>query len=177
MIGERAAAKLFSTGHNGGHDARRYLVTLNMNYRRWAVVCTVLVGSIVAVVGYVTGAVVSAAIFVVIQGLVLALLLWLTRPSDSAAHLSHAAAQAAASDGDVIVYWMPDCIYCDLLKRGLGSGRHDVSWVNISSDAEAAEFVTTQRDGNETVPTAVTGAGQMINATPAAIKAQLRAAS
>ena len=51
-----------------------------------------------------------------------------------------------------------------------------MSWVNILKDSEAAEFVTTHRDGNETVPTAVTGSGRMINATPAAIKAQLRAA-
>ncbi len=58
----------------------------------------------------------------------------------------------------------------------MGDARHDVSWVNILKDAEAAEFVTTHRDGNETVPTAITGAGQMIDATPAAIKAQLRAA-
>lgn len=42
-------------------------------------------------------------------------------------------------------------------------------------DAEAAEFVSTYHDGDETVPTAVTGAGEMIAATPAAIKAQLGA--
>ena len=48
-----------------------------------------------------------------------------------------------------------------------------MSWVNIWKDPAAAEFVTTYRDGNETVPTAITGAGQMIDATPAAIKAHL----
>ena len=68
-------------------------------------------------------------------------------------------------------------MFCDRLELGLGRARHDVSWVNISRDSEAAEFVTTYRDGNETVPTAVTGAGEMIDATPAAIKAQLEAAS
>jgi mycoredoxin len=68
-------------------------------------------------------------------------------------------------------------MHCDRLKLGLGRARHDVSWVNILKDAEAAAFVTSYRDGNETVPTAVTGAGVMIDATPAAIKAQLGAAS
>jgi glutaredoxin len=101
----------------------------------------------------------------------------MTRPGDEGRQLSHAAAQAAAGDDDVIVYWMPGCIYCDLLKRGLGSARDDVTWVNIVDDAEAAEFVTTYRDGNETVPTAVTGSGEMIDPTPTAIKAQLVAAN
>ena len=66
-------------------------------------------------------------------------------------------------------------MFCDRLKLGLGSARHDVSWVNILKDSEAAAFVSTYRDGNKTVPTAVTGAGKMIDATPAAIKAQLGA--
>lgn len=64
-------------------------------------------------------------------------------------------------------------MFCDRLKLGLGSARHDVSWVNILKDPEAAEYVAALRDGEETVPTAVTGAGVMIDATPAAIKAQL----
>jgi len=50
-----------------------------------------------------------------------------------------------------------------------------VSWVNILRDSEAAEFVTIFGGGNETVPTAVTGAGEMIDATPTAIKARLGA--
>ena len=73
----------------------------------------------------------------------------------------------------MIVYWRPGCVYCDRLKLGLGATRRDVTWVNIRRDPEAAEFVTTHRDGYETVPTAVTGAGQMIDANPEAIRAQL----
>ena len=52
-----------------------------------------------------------------------------------------------------------------------------MSWVNILKDSEGAEFAASYHNGNETVPTAVTGAGEMIDATPAAIKAQLEAAS
>lgn len=48
-----------------------------------------------------------------------------------------------------------------------------MSWVNIWKDDEAAEFVASYRDGNETVPTAVTGSGTMVEAVPSAIKAHL----
>jgi hypothetical protein len=68
-------------------------------------------------------------------------------------------------------------VFCDRLKLGLGSARHDVSWVNILKDSEAAEYVANLRDGTETVPTAVTGAGVVIEPTPAAIKAHLDAAN
>ncbi|MGH1492144.1 MAG: glutaredoxin family protein [Acidimicrobiales bacterium] len=151
-------------------------MTLNMNYRGWSVVCAILIGSTVAIIGFVSGAVETAAIFLAIQGTVLGFLLWWTRPGDGPSYNSHAEALAAAGESDVIVYWMPDCIFCDLLKRGLGRARQQVSWVNILSDPEAADFVRTYRDGDASVPTAVTGSGQMINATPAAIKAQLRMA-
>ena len=68
-------------------------------------------------------------------------------------------------------------MFSERLKLGLGRARHDVSWVNILKDSEAAEFVANCHDGNHIVPTAVTGAGVMIDATPAAIKAQIRATS
>ncbi|MGB5759947.1 MAG: hypothetical protein WBM50_23745 [Acidimicrobiales bacterium] len=45
--------------------------------------------------------------------------------------------------------------------------------MNIWQDPEAARFVAGHRDGNETVPTAVTGAGVMVVAEPEAIKAHL----
>jgi hypothetical protein len=136
-----------------------------------------MAGLVVVVINYIQGDAVFATILLALLGLLLGLLLWWTWPGRGGAHISHAAAQAAASDGDVIVYWRPGCVFCDRLKLGLGSARHDVSWVNILKDSEAAEFVTICRDGNVIVPTAVTGAGVVIDATPAAIKAQLGAAS
>lgn len=51
-----------------------------------------------------------------------------------------------------------------------------MSWVNILRDPDAAEFVAAHRDGNLEVPTVVTGAGDMIDATPDAIKAYIRTA-
>jgi mycoredoxin len=147
------------------------------DYRRNIGVSAVLAGLIVVVSNYIQGDVVFATILLVLLVFLLSLLLWWTWPSRGGPHASHAAAQAAAGDGDVIVYWRPCCRYCDRLKLNLGSARHDVSWVNILRDSEAAEFVTTYRDGSQTVPTAATGAGEMIDATPAAIKAALGAAS
>jgi glutaredoxin len=144
-----------------------------VDYRQWIGGSAVMAGLVVAFVNYLQGDVVLATVILVLAGLLLGLLVWWTRPSRGSAHISHAAAQAAAGDGDVIVYWRPGCIYCDRLKLGLGSARHEVSWVNISKDPEAAEFVTTHGDGNETVPMAVTGGGEVIDATPAAIKARL----
>ncbi|MGH1488873.1 MAG: hypothetical protein ACRBK7_05670 [Acidimicrobiales bacterium] len=58
---------------------------------------------------------------------------------------------------------------------GLGSAKNDVSWVNIWQDTEAAAYVTTHRDGNETVPTAVTGAGRLLESDAKTIKAHLAA--
>ena len=82
-------------------------MTMQMDYRRWTIVSALAVGLAVASIGYLSGAVVSAAIFLLIQGLVVGLLLWWTRPREDLPQLSHAAAQAAAGADDVIIYWMP----------------------------------------------------------------------
>ncbi|MGF1597410.1 MAG: glutaredoxin family protein [Acidimicrobiales bacterium] len=147
------------------------------DYRRNIGFSAVVAGLIVVVINYLQGDVVFATILLVLLLFLLSWLLWWTRSNRGGPHISHAAAQAAAGDNDVIVYWRPGCRYCDRLKRGLGSARHDVSWVNISRDPEAAEWVAAHRDGSHSVPTAVTGAGRLIDATPSAIRAQLGAAS
>ena len=79
---------------------------MNMDYRLWIGVSAILAGLIVVVIGFIQGDVVFATILLVVLGLLLGLLLWWTRPSGGP-HISHAAAQAAAGDGDVIVYWTP----------------------------------------------------------------------
>lgn len=58
---------------------------------------------------------------------------------------------------------------------GLGSAKRKVTWVNIWQDADAAAFVASHRDGNETVPTAVTGSGELLDADAGTIKAHLAA--
>jgi mycoredoxin len=58
-----------------------------------------------------------------------------------------------ASEHPVVIYWRPGCIYCLRLRCRLRrAGRH-ATWVNIWRDEEAAAFVRSVNDGNETVPT------------------------
>ena len=78
-----------------------------MDYRQWFGASGVLAGLTVVVINFVQGDTVFATILLVLLGLLLGLLIWWTRPSRGGPHISHAAAQAAAGDGDVIVYWRP----------------------------------------------------------------------
>jgi mycoredoxin len=144
-----------------------------VDYRRWVGASGVMAALVVAGINFIQGDVAFAAMLLVLLGVLSGVLFWLARRSREGPHTSHAVAQAAAGDGDVIIYFRPGCLHCDRLKLGLGRARHDVSWVNILKDTEAAKFVAGYRGGHEAVPTAVTGAGAMIDATPAAIKAQL----
>jgi len=80
---------------------------MNMDYRRWIGVSAILSGLIVVVIDYIQGDVLFATILLVVLGPLLGLLLWWTQPSRGGPHVSHAAAQAAAGDGDVILYWAP----------------------------------------------------------------------
>lgn len=146
----------------------------SMGYPQWIGAAGVTIAFVFMVLNFIQGDMVLATILLAQFALLFGALLWWARPSRGA-HISHAAAQEATRGDGVIVYWRPACMHCDRLKLGLGSTRHHVSWVNIWKDAEAAEFVATHHDGHQTVPMAVTGAGKIIDATPEAIKAQLKA--
>jgi glutaredoxin len=131
----------------------------------------VVTGVVVIAMSAADGSWISAAVLLTL----LAALAWWAWPARRGRHMSHQEAQAAAGDGDVIVYWRPGCTYCTRLQLRLRGVGRDVSWVNIWQDPEAAAFVASQWDGNETVPTAVTGAGAMIPATADSIRTQLAA--
>jgi hypothetical protein len=77
------------------------------DYRKAIGGSAILSGLIVVVIQFVQGEVLIGSI--VLAGVVVAaaLLVWWTRPSGGGLHIGHAAAQAAAGDGDVIVYWRP----------------------------------------------------------------------
>ena len=79
----------------------------DMDYRQWFGVSGVMAGLVVVVINYIQGDVAFATILLLVLGLLLGLLLWWTRPSRGGPHISHATAQAAAGDGDVILYWRP----------------------------------------------------------------------
>ncbi len=77
------------------------------DYRLHFGISAVLAGLLTAVINYVQGDVVFATIMLLLAALLLGLLTWWTRPSRGGPHLSHATAQAAADDEDVILYWRP----------------------------------------------------------------------
>ena len=58
-------------------------------------------------------------------------------------------------DRPVVIYWRPGCGYCMRLKGSLGDLGEKALWVNIWQDDDAAAFVRSVNDGNETVPTVV----------------------
>ncbi|WP_235831397.1 glutaredoxin domain-containing protein [Gordonia zhaorongruii] len=64
-------------------------------------------------------------------------------------------AVVAAEAGTVVIYWRPGCMYCARLRRRLVRVRNRAVWVNIWADADAAVFVRSVNDGDETVPTVV----------------------
>lgn len=66
-------------------------------------------------------------------------------------------ARPAVSESAVHVFWRPGCPYCAGLLRSLE--RHDLAFdrTNIWEDEDAAAFVRSVADGNETVPTVRVG--------------------
>ncbi|MDX6315572.1 MAG: hypothetical protein QOF44_5036 [Streptomyces sp.] len=68
----------------------------------------------------------------------------------------------AQHDG-VVVYWRPGCPYCMVLRMGMRRTHLPYTEVNIWEDPEAAAFVRSVADGNETVPTVVVAGKAMVN--------------
>lgn len=69
------------------------------------------------------------------------------------------AVEVSEQDGSAVIYWRPGCGFCARLRYELRSIEPQPVWVDIWSDPEAAEFVRSVNNGNETVPTVVIGSG------------------
>ncbi|MFJ7243903.1 glutaredoxin domain-containing protein [Kitasatospora sp. NPDC098652] len=80
---------------------------------------------------------------------------------------SGATADGVAGAGEVVLYWRPLCTYCMKLRFGLLFTRLRYSRrftrVNIWKDQDAAAFVRSVADGNETVPTVSVAGRPMVN--------------
>lgn len=63
----------------------------------------------------------------------------------------------------VTFYWRPGCPFCRTLEAGLHREGVDYEAVNIWEDADAAAFVRSVANGNETVPTVTVGDVAMVN--------------
>jgi glutaredoxin len=73
------------------------------------------------------------------------------------------------------VYWRPGCVFCLRLRLILRWHRLSVHQVNIWEDPDAAAFVRSVADGNETVPTVVIDGRPIVNPAPSQVVAALRA--
>lgn len=63
--------------------------------------------------------------------------------------------EGARDEESVVIYWRPGCVYCTGLRRRLGRSGRRATWINIWTDEDAAAYVRSVNNGNETVPTVV----------------------
>jgi glutaredoxin len=118
----------------------------------------------------------------VLPGLLLALAVWLSPVgSRSTNAISEAEAKRLvreAPDGDkpVIVYHRPGCTYCGRLKLALFGVRNRAHWVDIWEDEDAATYVRSVNNGNETVPTVVINGVVHSNPPPNQVRSALTGA-
>lgn len=61
----------------------------------------------------------------------------------------------SSAAGSVVVYRRDHCPFCFRLEHGLKHAGVDYEQRDIWADSEAADFVRSVNDGNETVPTVV----------------------
>jgi mycoredoxin len=77
----------------------------------------------------------------------------------------------------VTIYWRPGCVFCRRLRFALWWRRLPAKWVNIWDDPDAAAFVRSVANGNETVPTVVIEGQAVVNPPPRRVVAAARGAS
>jgi mycoredoxin len=85
---------------------------------------------------------------------------------------SHAEAAAVAHQG-VWVYHRAGCPFCLRLTLGLGRRAREARWVDIWADPDAAAYLRSVNDGNETVPTVVVDGVPRTNPEPKVVRSAL----
>jgi mycoredoxin len=106
----------------------------------------------VTISAVVTGNYWLAAVYAVVGA---GLSYWLS-PFQGGRSVTHAdVVSMPEADRPVVVYWRPGCTYCARLRAALGSRGRSARWINIWQDPDAAAYVRSVNDGNETVPTVV----------------------
>ncbi|MDJ0346595.1 glutaredoxin domain-containing protein [Streptomyces sp. H10-C2] len=76
-----------------------------------------------------------------------------------------------ANRDEVVVYWRAGCGYCALLQLGLRRARLPFRLVDIWKDQQAAAFVRSVANGNETVPTVTVAGVAMVAPMPGQVLA------
>ena len=74
----------------------------------------------------------------------------------------------------VTLYWRPGCVYCLRMRFVLRWHHLSVQRVNIWADPDAAAYVRSVSNGNETVPTVVIDGHPIVNPAPSQVVAALR---
>lgn len=135
----------------------------------WAVLVAVLA---VVVVDLARDAQVGLAVGYGVLALAIA---WWTSPWRGRGGTTQQEVSRMGQDGSagVVIYWRPGCGFCAMLKARLGPLRDRATWVNIWDDEEAAAFVRSVNDGNETVPTVVMDGIPVTNPNPKVVKERL----
>jgi len=113
-----------------------------------------------------------AVLYAVVGG---GLCYWLS-PFQGGRSVTHADVAAMPEvDVPVVVYWRPGCPYCARLRTALGGRASRAQWVNIWQDPDAAAYVRSVNDGNETVPTVVIDGVAHTNPDPGLVRERLAA--
>ena len=63
-------------------------------------------------------------------------------------------------------YWRPGCPFCMFLEQALTKANVPMTKRNIWDDPDAAAFVRSVAEGNETVPTVTVGNRSFVNPSP-----------
>ncbi len=79
-------------------------------------------------------------------------------------------AVATGAAEQITVYSRPGCPYCTTLKMGLKRSHTPFREVNIWRDPEAAMFVRSVANGNETVPTVTIGDVSLVNPSAGSVR-------
>lgn len=85
-----------------------------------------------------------------------------------------AANAADGADGAVKIFWRPGCPYCHQLIETLGDLADRAAWHNIWEEPDAAAFVRSVNNGNETVPTVVVDGKAATNPDPELVRQALQ---
>lgn len=102
------------------------------------------------------------------------LLVWWAAPFRGGRTITHQEVLTMSeNDRPVVIYWRPGCGYCQRLKTALGPEGEKAVWVNIWQDDDAAAFVRSVNDGNETVPTVVLDGTPHTNPPASLVKERL----
>ncbi|MBP2708217.1 NrdH-redoxin [Microbispora sp. RL4-1S] len=75
----------------------------------------------------------------------------------------HGTTFGEADHQGVVLYWRPGCRFCMRLRFRLRFTPLEYREINIWRDPEAAAFVRSVADGNETVPTVTVAGAAMVN--------------